>query len=58
MAWFSTLNPDSNRHTDVQRDTLTADTDLEALARDLGIPSFETIHAFLVNCPGTILWRA
>lgn len=45
-------DPDTRRH------TLTAYTDLGHLARDLGIDSMETIHVFLVDCSGDILWRA
>jgi hypothetical protein len=43
---------------DVRRHTLTAYTDLGELARDLEIDSLETVHVFLVDCSGTILWRA
>ena len=43
---------------DVRRHTLTAYTDLRAMARDLGIDSFDTVQLFLVDCQGTILWRA
>jgi hypothetical protein len=42
---------------DVREHTLTAYTDLGALASDLDIPSLETVHAFLVDCDGNILWR-
>lgn len=42
---------------DVRRHTLTAYTDLDELARDLELGSLETIHAFLVDCQGVILWR-
>lgn len=41
-----------------RRHTLTAYTDLSALARALDIPSFDTIHVFLVDSSGVILWRA
>jgi len=43
---------------DIRRHTLTAYADLEALGRDLEIPSFDTIHVFLVDCAGGVLWRA
>ena len=43
---------------DVRRHTLTAYTDLRAMARDLDIDSFDTVQLFLVDCGGTILWRA
>jgi hypothetical protein len=46
--------PDVN----VKRHTLTAYTDLGALARDLDLPSFETVHVFLVDCGGRVRWRA
>jgi len=42
----------------VRRHTLTAYTDLGALARDLGIHSFDTVHVFLVDCSGHVLWTA
>lgn len=45
-------DPDTRRH------TLTAYTDLHALARELEIESLDTIRVFLVDCQGTILWRA
>jgi hypothetical protein len=45
-------DPDTRRH------TLTAYTDIGHLARDLEIDSTETIHVFLVDCSGNILWRA
>lgn len=37
--------------------TLTAYTDLGDLARNLGLPSLETVYVFLVDCGGQILWR-
>lgn len=43
---------------DVRRHTLTTYTDIHALARALGLSSLETIHVFLVDCQGNILWRA
>jgi hypothetical protein len=43
---------------DTRRHTLTAYTDLRAMARDLDIDSFETIQVFLVECGGAILWRS
>ena len=46
--------PDVN----VRRHTLTAYTDLRALARDLDIDTLDTIQLFLVDCQGMILWRA
>jgi hypothetical protein len=42
----------------VRRHTLTAYTDLKALARELDITSFETVHVFLVDCSGHVLWTA
>ncbi|NTU70867.1 MAG: DUF427 domain-containing protein [Coriobacteriia bacterium] len=45
-------DPDTRRH------TLTAYTDLGALAKDLAIENLDTIQLFLVDCSGTILWRA
>lgn len=46
--------PDVN----ARRHTLTAYTDLGQLGAALGIDSFDTIHLFLVDCSGNILWRA
>jgi len=43
---------------DARRHTLTAYTDIGHLARDLEIDSVETIHVFLVDCSGNVLWRA
>jgi hypothetical protein len=45
--------PDVN----ARRHTLTAYTDMGALARDLELHSFETVHVYLVDCSGRILWR-
>jgi len=45
-------DPDTRRH------TLTIYTDLHALARDLEIDSLDTVQLFLVDCSGTVLWRA
>ena len=42
---------------DARLHTLTAYTNLSALARDLGLPSLETIYLLLVAPDGTILWR-
>jgi hypothetical protein len=42
---------------DVRKHTLTAYTDLRALAKDLELPSLDTIYVFLVDCGGNILWR-
>ena len=42
----------------VRRHTLTAYTDMHALARDLELSSMETVHVFLVDCSGHVLWRA
>jgi hypothetical protein len=39
-----------------RRHTLTAYTDLDALARDLELPSMDTVYVFLVDCGGRILW--
>ena len=44
--------PDVN----VRRHTLTAYTDLGALAKALEIESFETVHLFVVDCDGTVRW--
>jgi hypothetical protein len=46
--------PDVN----VRRHTLTVYTDVRAMAKDLGIETLDTIQLFLVDCQGTILWRA
>jgi hypothetical protein len=43
---------------DVRRHTLTAYTDLDQLASHLQLSSLDTIHLFLVDCSGSILWRA
>jgi hypothetical protein len=45
-------DPDTRRH------TLTVYTDLHALAKDLAIETLDTVQLFLVDCGGTILWRA
>jgi hypothetical protein len=42
---------------DARLHTLTAYTNLSALARELGLSSLETIHLFLVAPDGTILWQ-
>ncbi|MFC2081832.1 hypothetical protein ACFLR0_01470 [Candidatus Bipolaricaulota bacterium] len=42
---------------DARLHTLTAYTNLSALARDLELPSLETIYLLLVAPDGTILWR-
>ena len=42
---------------DAREHTLTTYTDLGELARDLGLSSFETVHVFLVDCQGVILWQ-
>lgn len=41
----------------VRLHTLTAYTDLPALAKELGLPSFETVYVFLLNDAGEIVWR-
>ena len=45
-------DPDTRRH------TMTIYTDLHALAKDLAIDTLGTVQLFLVDCSGTILWRA
>ena len=45
-------DPDTRRH------TLTAYTDIRHLAHDLEIDSVDTIHVFLADCSGKVLWRA
>lgn len=42
----------------VRRHTLTAYTDLRALAAALDLPSFETVYAFLLDARGEIVWRS
>ncbi|MBN1859683.1 hypothetical protein JW848_10860 [Candidatus Bipolaricaulota bacterium] len=42
---------------DARQHTLTAYTNLSALARELGLSSLDTIHLLLVAPDGTILWR-
>jgi hypothetical protein len=41
-----------------RRHTLTANTDLRELAGDLGLTSLDTVHVYLVDCSGHILWQA
>lgn len=43
---------------EARRHTLTIYTDIRELERELEIDSNETIHVFLVDCQGTVLWRA
>jgi hypothetical protein len=43
--------PEARQH------TLTAYTDLSALARELGLPSLDTIYVLLLAPDGTIVWR-
>ena len=45
------VDPEARRH------TLTAYTDLKALARELELPSLETIYLLLLGPEGTIVWR-
>jgi hypothetical protein len=45
--------PDTN----VRRHTLTAYTDLGALAKALSLESFDDVYVFVVDCDGTIRWR-
>ena len=45
------VDPEARRH------TLTAYTDLKALARELELPSLETIYLLLLSPEGTIVWR-
>jgi hypothetical protein len=45
------VDPEARRH------TLTAYTDLKALARQLELPSLETIYLMLLGPEGTIVWR-
>jgi hypothetical protein len=42
---------------DVRKHTLTAYTDMSALIGELGIPDYETVHAFLLDGEGEIVWR-
>jgi hypothetical protein len=44
-------DPDARRH------TLTAYTDLRALARNLDLPSFDTVYVLLLDAEGEIVWR-
>jgi len=41
----------------VRRHTLTAYTDLDALVKALEIPDFETVHVYLLDESGEIVWR-
>jgi hypothetical protein len=41
----------------VRRHTLTAYTDLGALARALELESLDTIHVFVVGCDGAVHWH-
>jgi len=41
-----------------RRHTLTAYTDLRALAKGLGLASLDTVHVYLVDCGGHVLWQA
>jgi hypothetical protein len=41
-----------------RRHTLTAYTDLRQLANDLGLANLDTVHVYLVDCSGHVLWRA
>lgn len=43
---------------DARRHTLTAYTDLGALARELRLESLDTVHVYLVDCSGHVLWQA
>ncbi len=45
-------DPETRRH------TLTAYADLHALAKALELDALDTVQLFLVDCSGTILWRA
>lgn len=45
--------PSSN----VRRHTLTAYTDLRALAKALQLDSLKTVHVFVVDCGGSIRWH-
>lgn len=42
---------------DVRRHTITAYTDLNALSRLLGIEGRDTVHVFLLDSDGRIVWR-
>jgi len=42
---------------DARRHTLTAYTDLSALAHELQLPSLETVYLFLLAPDGTIVWK-
>ena len=44
-------DPDARRH------TLTAYTDLRGFARDLDLPSFDTVYVLLLDAEGEIVWR-
>jgi len=41
----------------VRQHTLTAYTDLDALVKALEIPDFETVHVYLLDPSGEIVWR-
>jgi hypothetical protein len=45
--------PDTN----VRRHTLTAYTDLKALAKALDLDTLETVQVFVVDCDGTVRWH-
>jgi len=47
-----TPDPEDRRH------TLTAYTDLGGLASDLGLPGFKTIHLYVLDPTGEIVWQA
>jgi hypothetical protein len=42
----------------VRQHTLTAYTDLDALIQALEIPDYETVHVYLLDPSGEIVWRA
>jgi len=42
---------------DVRRHTLTDYGELDTIAAGLGVMNFETIHVFLLDATGEILWR-
>ena len=42
---------------DTRRHTLTVYTDVEKLAGDLGLSSRQTVHVFLLDASGEIVWR-
>jgi hypothetical protein len=41
-----------------RKHTLTSYTDLRALASALDLPDFETVHVFLLDPDGDVVWRA